>query len=160
MDKFNFKKIPVLNDYKDWYDKALYDFDKFKQSRGVYELTDCLLTLNALPEWIRNSDNVDLHLKNIVVEKIEIMQGKNNFIFDETKLHEVDQQLRFIRIFCNHSKHAVSKEKFPKIEMAAMLPAMFPITFDYIKIGNLVFPAEPIIKSVIDFWSQYINKEI
>ena len=148
------KNIPTLTNYKDWYEKALYGFKRYNETCAIYDLTDCLLTLNALPEWIIGSNLANESLKELAKEKISIMKS---LTFDELKLSEIDQQLRFIRIFCNHSKHAVAKEKFPKIEMAALLPAMFPIGFEYIKIGDLMFPAKLIIKNVLDFWGAKID---
>ena len=151
--------IPVLNDYNDWLDKAKYNFEKYQNSYGVYDLADCLLTLNALPEWIAKSDSAPENLKNIAKEKLAYMSASNGFIFDETQFDDINQKLRFIRIFCNFSKHSAPKNKFPKIEMSSTLPASFPIKFENISIGDRFINASAIIKDVITFWDNYIDKK-
>jgi hypothetical protein len=152
----NIKRIQTLEGYKDFFRKALHDFERYSQTRGVYELADCLLTLNSLPEWIRESKEADSELKMIAAEKIIIMQASEGFQFDEYKLNEIDHQLRFIRLFCNHTKHAARKEKLPKISMGARLPATFPITFDYIEVGETSYIALDLIRDVIEFWRRLI----
>ncbi len=102
IEKLNFKKIPTLTTYKDRMEKSIHDLK-------LYE--NCFLSLNALPEWIINSDDVPNTLREVAQKKLLIMQErpsiKADFTFDEQKLDHIDQQLRLIRIFCNHSKHYV-----------------------------------------------------
>ncbi|MEJ7740472.1 MAG: hypothetical protein WKF97_23900 [Chitinophagaceae bacterium] len=160
MSDYNFH-IRTLCNYKDWFSKAVHDFQRYKETYGVYELADCLLTLNALPEWIVKSIEAPESLKDIAGSKILIMTDHNAFVFDENKLNgDIDQKLRFIRIFCNHSKHAVPKNKFPKIEMSATLPAALPIKFENISVGNSYFRAEDILLDVIKFWTKSIEEAV
>lgn len=157
MAKITFDRIPTLTDYKDFLRKAIYDYDRYSHTHGVYDLADCLLTLNSLPEWIKESDEAPDDLKSVADEKILIMKDKMpGFVFDEYKLDEIDQQLRFIRIFCNHAKHGEPKEKLPQISMGTPLPATFPITFDYIDVGDTSYLAIDLIKNVVDFWKALI----
>lgn len=143
----------TLSDYRDWYMKSLHNFELYKQSSGVYDLADCLLTLNALPEWIIESENASDDLKNIAKEKIKIMKG-DGFQFDEHKLDNIDHKLRFVRIFCNFSKHAVAKDRFPKIEMSFTFPATLPAIFKDISIGDIRYEAKIILEEVLNFWSK------
>lgn len=152
------KKIATLNNYIDWYEKARYDFCRYEETSGVYELADCLLTLNALPEWIAESKEAPQSLKTLALSKLQIMKGKQGFIFDETQLDDIDQKLRFIRLFCNHSKHGEPKEKFPKIEMSAHFDLSFPVKFEYITIGDRSILAREILTEVLEFWRNNIEK--
>ncbi|GMR19406.1 MAG: hypothetical protein BMS9Abin36_0001 [Gammaproteobacteria bacterium] len=151
-------KITELRSYLDWLDKAKYEFELYKNNYGVYELSNCFLTLNALPEWIEKSDSAPDKLKNIATEKLIIMKGNDNmFQLDETKLDEIDHQIRLIRVFCNHSKHGEKKDKLEEIIMSAIFPMTFPIKFDHLKVGNENVKVEPIIESIISFWESAVN---
>jgi hypothetical protein len=68
-------RIKTLNTYNDWLDKAKYEHSKYKESWSIYDLTNCLLTLNALPEWIKNCKSAPENLKSLASEKITIMQA-------------------------------------------------------------------------------------
>ncbi|OOG87805.1 hypothetical protein B0E42_07150 [Pseudomonas sp. A25(2017)] len=68
------------------------------------------------------------------------------------KLHELDHQLRFIRLFCNHSKHGDPKNKLPQITMSVRLPITFPVKFDEIQVGGVTVAVLPILESVIKYW--------
>ena len=150
--------IPLLDDYNDWLDKAKYNFEKYQESYALYDLADCLLTLNALPEWIAKSDNAPEKLKNIATEKLDYMKDKvNKFVFDVTKFDDINQKLRFIRIFCNYSKHSTPKQQFPKIVMNSTLPASLPMKFENILIGDSFINASEIINDVILFWDNCIE---
>ncbi|MBD3671247.1 MAG: hypothetical protein HUJ29_10770 [Gammaproteobacteria bacterium] len=152
------KKITTLQSYQDWLEKAKYEFELYKSKYGVYELSNCFLTLNALPDWIDKSDLAPQNLKSIAAEKIKIMKGDDNkFQLDETKLDEINHQLRLIRLFCNHAKHGDKKEKLEAITMSAVFPMTFPIKFDHLKIGSENVNVVPVIESVISFWERVIN---
>jgi len=152
--------IPVLDDYNDWLDKAKYNFEKYKETYALYDLADCILTLNALSEWIAKSDKAPEKLREITTEKLEYMTDNvNGFVFDETKFYDINQKLRFIRVFCNFSKHSTPKHKFSKIVMGSTLPAFFPIKFENIAIGDSFFNASEIINDVITFWVSCIEKD-
>jgi len=155
-------RIKTLSTYSDWLDKAKYEFDLFTKSYGVYDLTNCLLTLNAIPEWIFNSKSSPENLSLMAHEKYLLMQGNNNFVLNTSKLSEIDHQLRLVRMFCNHAKHNKSdKEKdennMVSIDQCFVFPATFPIKFDRIKIGDENFLAEPILESIINFWSHEVS---
>lgn len=146
-------RIPELRTYKHWLEKAKFDYLRYKKTFGLYALTDCLLTLNAIPEWITKEENISEELKRVAENKIIIMKGqKKGFLFNEKKLEDIDQQLRFIRIFCNHSKHGSKKEKLPEISINAPFPLKLPICFEYIQVGDEYILAKNILKNVIIFW--------
>lgn len=148
-------RIPELSNYKDWLEKAKYELARYKETSNVYDLANVFLTLNALPEWISKSDSAPTALRTIATQKVHIMQGaQNTFNLDEEKLDQIDHQLKLIRLFCNHAKHGVKKEKIQSITMSTPLPAVFPIRFDHIKVGNRNMPALPILESVINYWEK------
>lgn len=106
--------LPELNNYKDLLAKLEYDKSRLSKTSHIYELLDCLLTLNALPEWISNSQSEKNSLKNIADEKIQIMKG-HIFKFDENLINEdINQKLRIIRLVCNHAKHKTDSILIPK----------------------------------------------
>jgi hypothetical protein len=152
--------LPQLIDFSDLLLKLEYDIDRYKKNNHTYELMDCLLTLNALPEWIIGSPNVESVLKTIAKEKIQIMKGVN-FGFDEERLDfDLDTKLRFIRLICNHSKHKTDSIHIPIIKSkgAITLPAILPATFiSMIFIGNKQINAQKLICDVYDFWKGAIN---
>lgn len=154
------RKIPTLTDYNDLFLKAQCDFEQYKRTSGVYELANCLLTLNALPEWILNCDKISVELKKATLEKLNVMKNMNNlYPLDEKALEtDIDQKLRFVRLFCNHLKHSEPKEKFPAIEMGAPIPTKLPAPFTKIKIGERYFDAPSIVQSIIDFWDGLLNE--
>jgi len=153
-------KIPSLTDYQDWFEKAKHDYKILNKSNEIFDLVDCLLSLNALPEWVSKSDHATERLKNLANEKIMVMKGIK-FKLDTSKIgRDIDHQLRFIRIFCNHSKHGDGNNT-PIIvkEPGNTLPATLPVEFiTIIKIGDLRFNAKHIIYNVIDFWNKNINE--
>ena len=154
--------IPSLSNYRDWFKKAQSNFEKLADSDDIYDFVDCLLTLNALPEWIYKSDDAPEKLRLLAEEKVKKMKGNDNrFNFDEDKLDEdIDHQLRFIRLFCNHAKHG-EKKTIPLIvkEFGGIFPATFPIEFKMIiKIGEKKVNAKHLISSVIAFWEGKISE--
>jgi len=151
------KKIPILKTYFDWLEKAKYELSKFEQSCNAYDMANCFLTLNAIPEWIEKSDDSPEELKELAKEKIAIMRGENNFALDENKLGELDHQLRLIRLFCNHSKHSKLKEKLKHISMSSSFPLEFPIRFTDLSVGSEFIEAHGILKNVIEFWDSKIG---
>lgn len=151
-------KINTLQNYDDWLNKAKHEFSLYSQTRGVYELANCFLTLNCLPEWISKSGHAPQELKNIAENKIRIMKGdKNQFLLDPEKLDQIDHQLRLIRVFCNHTKHGDKKQAIVEITMSATFPLQFPITFDHLRVDSKNIHIDPIIESVIDFWEKSIK---
>ena len=160
MTKMN--EIPSLVDFKDWLSKAKYDFERLSKSNEIFAFVDCLLTLNALPEWISNSKEAPKDLKKLADDKIRIMKGDNSrFQLEFDKIgNDIDHQLRFIRLFCNHTKHKEDKN-IPIIikEFGGTLPASIPVEFTtVIKIDELKFNAKHIISNVLNFWDLKINK--
>lgn len=59
------KMLPKLNDYKDLMTKLDHDLKRLQETNHIYELLDFLLTLNALPEWIVESETANESLKQI-----------------------------------------------------------------------------------------------
>lgn len=150
-------KIQQLSKYIHWLEKAKYEVDLYKKTSSVFDLANIFLSLNALPEWIEKSDDAPEPLKRLATEKILIMRGVA-FELDETKLNELDHQLRFIRTFCNHSKHGDPKDKLPQITMGSEpFPLTFPIKFDHIRVGSTEIKALPILESVIHYWELEIQ---
>lgn len=149
-------RIPTLNTYSDWLKKAKDELMRFEESCGVYDMANCFLTLNAIPEWIEKSDESPIALRDIAKSKIAIMKGQG-FELDETKLSELDHQLRLIRLFCNHSKHGDPKEKLRHISMSSTLPFTFPVKFEFLSVGSKKVKAADILSNVIKFWSVEIN---
>ena len=139
--------------YSDWLEKAKLELSRFENSISVYDMANCFLTLNALPEWIAKSDNAKQELKELAARKIEVMKGIN-FELDENKLNELDHQLRLIRLFCNHSKHGDKKKQFKHISMGPEEPFKmnFPIKFDHLFVGSELVKISVVLENVINFW--------
>ncbi len=153
--------IPKISDYQDLLKKLDYDIQRYRKNNHSYELIDCLMTLNALPEWIKKSETSSDSLKNIAIEKEIIMKGRNGFQLDENLIESnIDHQLRFIRLFCNHSKHKTDSGRIPKIisEYGATFPMTLPAKlYNIIALGNKSFDAEYLILQVYDFWKNEIS---
>ena len=149
-------RIPTLNSYVDWLEKAKYELSRYEESCGVYDMANCFLTLNAIPEWIEKSNEAPSKLINVAQTKISIMKGVN-FNLDENKLDELDHQLRLIRVFCNHSKHGDPKEKLKHISMSFTFPQEFPLKFELLSVGSKTVKAYGILNNVISFWSREIE---
>ncbi|WP_151214060.1 hypothetical protein [Pseudomonas fluorescens] len=150
--------IQELSRYTNWLEKAKHDILLYKQTFNVFDLANVFLSLNALPEWIAKSDDAPSGLRALACKKLHIMKGANDtFYLDETKLSDLDHQLRFIRVFCNHSKHADKKKELPQITMSTTFPLTFPVKFDRIHIGSITIEALPILESVIRYWEQEIT---
>ncbi len=148
--------LPQISDYKGLIEKLKYDLDRYKNSNHIYELLDCLMTLNAIPEWIINSRNTELDLRQLAEDKLTIMKGKNGFILDERRVScDINHQLRFIRLICNHSKHKTNSELIPKVQSkhGGTFPASFPIKlYNIVAIGEIEYDAEYLIDNVAKFW--------
>ena len=147
-------RIPTLLIYSDWLEKAKHELSRFEQSCNVYDMANCFLTLNALPEWVAKDDRSTPELKEIATRKISIMKGQD-FELDENKLNELDHQLRLIRLFCNHSKHGDKKKQFKHIAMGPDEPFKmdFPIKFDNLFVGSKLIKINVVLENVINFWS-------
>ncbi|NMH26477.1 hypothetical protein [Flavobacterium silvaticum] len=154
--------LPELDNFHDLLKKLDYDIERLSKTSHIYELLDCFLTLNALPEWIVNSSIEDTALTDIARQKINVMKGIK-FNFDENLLHEdFDQKLRLIRLVCNHAKHKTDSVHIPKIgrEIDCSFPMMFPAKFGFvISIGKQKVDAEYLIFEVTKFWKSCINLE-
>tara|TARA_R110001606_G_C14896376_1_gene593389 strand:+ start:67 stop:357 length:291 start_codon:yes stop_codon:yes gene_type:complete len=90
------------------------------------------------------------------------MKGLNRFEFDETKLEsDIDHQLRFIRLFCNHTKHKTDSGQIPRIisTYGATFPMVLPAKlYNIIVIGEIEFDAEILLLNVYKFWKEHIEK--
>ena len=153
--------LPKLENFNDLIVKLDYEIKQHIESNHIYDLLNCLLTLNSLPEWIVNSQTASKELKQIATEKIKIMKGNNGFSFDEKLLfNDINHQLRFIRIMCNHTKHKTDSKEIPIIEsipgttFPMLLPARFCII---ISIGTLKIDGAFLVFQVAQFWKQQIS---
>ncbi|MDF4990379.1 hypothetical protein P3674_22170 [Vibrio parahaemolyticus] len=159
-------QIYTLNKYSDWLKKAHYNFEQYRNTGGVFELADCLLTLNALPEWIIKADTAPDSLREECKEIIDVMKGKSLDI-DPRKLNssasdKVYHQLRLIRMFCNHAKHGDPKSSYGQIvieviDMSAKFPLKFPVRFEELKAGNEQVNAPDLISDILEFWGQRVD---
>jgi hypothetical protein len=147
--------LPQLNTYIDLISKLDYDLERYSKTNHIYELLDCLMTLNAIPEWIIGDAEAPDRLKLVAREKINIMKDFN-FTLDENKLDsEIDHKLRFIRLICNHSKHKTNAPSIPVIKSVygATFPMILPAKLcNIIVIGNKEIDAESLLKEVVFFW--------
>ena len=151
-----FGPIATLSVHTDWLKKAEYELFQYKESCGVFDMANCFLTLNALPEWIAASDDASDELKNLAKSKIRIMKGVN-FELNTDKLGELDHQLRLVRMFCNHAKHAKPKEPLSYISMSASFPISFPAKYESLSVGIQNVNAFDILQNIKTFWSNEIH---
>jgi hypothetical protein len=153
----NIPLIPTLESYEDWLKKAKKEFEDYKRTYSVYDLANCLLSLNALPEWIREDHHAPSELKTLSQEKIKIMKH-HQLNIEKLKEFEIDNCLRLTRLFCNHAKHSKAKDSFVKISTAISLPANYPLTFKELVVGNNndTIEADKLLKKIIDFWDENI----
>ena len=154
--------IPEISNYIDLLKKLEFDLKRYKKNNHSYELIDCIMTLNALPEWIIKTENAPTELKALAENKISIMKGRNGFEFDESHfVSDIDHQLRFIRLFCNHTKHKTESGEIPKIvtRYGATFPMSLPAKlYNIIALGETEFDAEFLINNIYDFWKKAIEK--
>lgn len=154
--------IPEISDFNDLLKKLEFDLKRYQKNNHSYELIDCIMTLNSLPEWIIKTENISKELKELTELKISIMKGKG-FEFDESKIEsDINHQLRFIRLFCNHTKHKTESGQIPKIitRYGATLPMLLPAKlYNMIALGKTEFDAEFLINNIYDFWKKEIEKE-
>jgi hypothetical protein len=149
------ERVHELSTYRDWLAKAEHELRRYQETHDVYDLANTFLTLNALPEWIAKTAGVSQRLRSTADAKLRIMKGEG-FKLDESRLDELDHQLRLVRLFCNHAKHSDSKAEFDRISMCTRFPATFPIRFDHLQVGSQTVEAVPIVKAVVHFWSREI----
>ncbi|WP_125916826.1 hypothetical protein [Hymenobacter coccineus] len=138
--------------------KLEHDLQQYNANQTVFQLLDCLLTLNSIPEWIANDPSAPASLSLIAKEKIVIMKGqKPGFLFDESLLDsDIDQILRLIRLVSNHSKHKTDSPHIPTIENAGF-PYTFPVKLgQFLRVGNAEIDAEDILDHAANFWRNQI----
>lgn len=152
----NFPKIPTLSSYADWLEKAEYDLSVFEKTYNVYDMANCFLSLNSLPNWIKKDNEAPKDLKELVEEKQKIIgRMGDNLNLRKLKNNDIDQSLNFIRMFCNHAKHKKEEGVFIEITMGAKLPASLPMKFEYLSIGqNCSIKVMDLLKNVISFWKK------
>jgi hypothetical protein len=153
--------IAEIKDYKDLIKKIEYDIERYRKNNHVYELIDCLMSLSSLPEWISKNENASDNLRKIVDEKLLIMRGQG-FEFNENEVeNNIDHKLRFVRLYCNQTKHSKKKGEIPKIisKYGATLPFTFPgKLYNIIAIGEKEYDAEYLINDVYNYWNKLINE--
>lgn len=116
-------------------------------------MMNCFLDVNAVPEWIEKDGKLSQTLRDQATAKLEIMRQHP---IDLAKLGEIDNQLRFVRLFCNYAKHLDPKPSagIQNITMCSALPAEYPIRFDRLAVdGEIIYPSK-LLGSVIEFWVQ------
>ncbi len=86
--------IPEINGFNDLLKKFEYDLNRYKKNNHSYELMDCIMTLNSLPDWIRKSSNASENLRILANEKIIIMKGHGGFKFDKNQIEEKLQKIK------------------------------------------------------------------
>jgi hypothetical protein len=69
--------IPTLEDYRDWLKKAEYDLDQFRKTSTVYDLVNCFLDLNALPEWIVKGTGAPQKIRSTCSKRTTLFQARN-----------------------------------------------------------------------------------
>jgi hypothetical protein len=152
--------IPEISDFNDLLKKLEYDLKRYQKNNHSYELIDCIMTLNSLPEWIIKTESISKELQELTKRKISIMKGKD-FEFDESKIEsDINHQLRFIRLFCNHTKHKTESGQIPKIisRYGATLPMLLPAKlYNMIALGKTEFDAEFLINNIYNFWKKEIE---
>lgn len=153
--------LPKLNDYNDLLVKLDYEMKQLNESDNIYDLLNCLLTLNSLPEWIKNSKTASEELKKIALEKEKIMKGENGFSLDEKLLFDdINHQLRFVRLVCNHTKHKTDSKQIPIIESipGTSFPMLLPARFCLIiSIGVLRIDGAFLVFQVAEYWKKQIS---
>jgi len=146
--------IPHLENYKDLFEKILYDYELFIKNRNPkYDLMNCFMGLNSIPEWLMNDPNVTSDIKHIGKQKNEVMKDRTKIPFDVNQIRtSLDHQLKFIRLYCNHTKHKT--DWIPEIQMyEGGFPYTFPIKFyAFIAIGKDNYDVEHLVLNVINFW--------
>lgn len=153
--------IPEISSFEHLLKKLEYDLERYSKYNHSYVLIDCIMSLNALPEWINNSANIPDELKELARAKELIMKGNNGFELDESQLKfDIDHQLRFVRLFCNHSKHKTDSGQIPKI--ISTYGAAFPMTlpaklYNFMAVGSLEFDAEYLLLKVYNYWKENIE---
>ena len=149
--------IQNLESSKDMLDKTKYDFKRHCEDNDIYSFMDCLLSLNAIPEWIKADDNASDEMKNDMDELIKFM--KQGSIDD---LSSIEKKLRLVRLICNHSKHGATKI-FPKVKSinSSSFPITFPMKFGtFVALGDDERDVRPIISDIIDYFdSKLCNSE-
>lgn len=137
--------IQNLESPKDVLDKAKYDFKRHCEDDEIYSFMDCLLSLNAIPDWIKADDNASDDMD----ELIDFM--KFGSIDD---LSSIEKKLRLVRLICNHSKHGAIKH-FPKVKSinSSSFPITFPMKFGtFVALGDDERDVRPIISDIIDYF--------
>ena len=96
-----------------------------------------------------------MSLKALVSTMILVMKGKG-YTFDENQLDkDIDHQLRFIRLICNHSKRKTDSPLIPVIRSscrATFLMTLPAKLYNIIATGNKEIGAEDLFNKVADFW--------
>jgi hypothetical protein len=139
--------------------KSILDHERYDQSGDVYDLANCFLSLNALPDWILRDETAPQALRDLAFEKRRIMSREVDSPLDVEKMDDIDEKLKLVRLFCNHAKHADPKKLLPVINMSVKLPATFPIRFEDITVGGREFNASKLVAAVIEFWKPFIPLE-
>lgn len=153
--------LPEINNYLDLIKKLDYDIERFDKTNHIYELLDCFLTLNAIPEWIKKDIGTPKHLMD-EAEKMQSLIKGGEFIFNENELDKIEHKLKLVSLISNHAKHNNNSKKstIPIIKTISgnSFPASLPVKFSHaIVVGENEIDAEYIIKEASNFWKDLIK---
>ncbi|TQD28255.1 hypothetical protein [Methanolobus vulcani] len=131
-------------------DKAKYDFKRHCEDNEIYSFMDCLLSLNALPDWIAKDASISTESKAENKKIKEYIENDNTI----GTISSIEEKMRLVRLICNHSKHG-AKKCFPKVKCinGSSFPMNFPIIFGtFVALGDDEKDMRPIVSDIIDFF--------
>jgi hypothetical protein len=156
--------VTRFNNAYDMLAKAKRDLEKLEVTNDIDDFINCMLSLNALPEWIKKDDFFSSITKEkaIVIEYI-MKEGSSFTSPNDFNLREnTNHQLRLIRAFCNHIKHAGS-QIFPSIDLVDDNTLPMELDFEFgmvLKIGEEKFKAKALIRNIINYWDSFFEENI
>jgi hypothetical protein len=148
---------PTLGGYSQWLRKAEHDLRQFRTSGHPYDIANCLLSLNALWDWVINDPNSPHELIAAAKAKRNAVSSVR-FDIDEMRRGSIDHKLKLVRMFCNHAKHGAARGSLKSIALGALYPAAYPIRFDHLILDDASVDANVLAADVIAFWRIHIPK--
>ena len=151
--------IQKLESSRDMLDKAKYDFKRHCEDNDIYSFMDCLLSLNAIPDWIKKDDRIPDEKKDYIDDLINFMKHGET---DDLSL--IENKLRLVRLICNHTKHGgkkgEAKHLIPNVRTISgfSFPITFPIRFGtFVALGNDEREVRPIISDIIEYFESKLS---